>query len=328
MTGDPKSAERGAEKVLVTGAEGFAGHHLVDLLASSLPSDITAACFAEPARPFPPSASVTRMDITSEHQVEQFFRSRGPFDTVYHLAGLSSVGLSWKEPAKALLVNSIGTMNLLEAVRRSGRKTKFLYVSTAEVYEAGQQGILSEESPVKPENPYAISKFAAEQSVIAYGKVFSLPVFIARPVTHTGPGQSAGFAIIDFCRQALALKKGRMPRPHISAGNIDVLKDYCDVRDVVSAYALIVSKSPGGEVFNISSGRRTSLRKIIEIIKKTLKTDFEVVKDPSRMRPYDPDMMVLSNDKIVSLGWTPRYLLEDTIRDVIESLSREGSAAP
>ena len=309
--------------ILITGVEGFVGGHLVRrLLQEEKDASITGAYFNEPQKGLSEKIQLIKADLTSKEDVEYLFNEKMTYDVIYHLAGLSNVGYSWEHPDEAFKVNVIGTLFLLEAIRQSGKKTKLLFVSSSEVYGAGFEGVVDEGVNPNPESPYAISKLSSEHLALLYGKVYGFPVYIVRPVPHTGPGQSKNFAIMNFCLQAIMLKKESSASPVIKVGNIDLIKDYCDVRDVVEAYMLLIRKMPDSSIYNISTENKVTLRDILEIIQNELKFKFNIEKDTSRIRPHDPDLPIISNKKIKSLGWIPQYSIEETIRDMIISLQK------
>lgn len=310
------------KKVLITGIEGFVGRHLfAELTSAGEDASILGTSYAEPSWSIPSDIDVMRADVTSK-DIHAVFREKGPFDIIFHLAGIASVGFSWKHPEETVKTNTLGTLNLLEAARQTGARPRFVFISSSEVYGTRLNEAM-EDSPTAPESPYAVSKLSAENLVLLYGKVYAFPVFIVRPVPHIGPGQSRHFAVMDFCLQGAALKRKKKKEPSLAVGHIDVLKDYCDVRDVVRAYRLIAEKSPPGEIYNISSGKRSSLRDIISIIQESMGFSFSLREDPSRMRPYDPDSAIISSEKVRRLGWSPAYALEETIKDIILSLEEE-----
>ena len=312
------------KRFLITGIEGFVGRHLAEAIVNNNEENfVTGTYLDKPAVPFPDRVMLRKMDIMSEESVSSVWNETGPYDGIFHLAGLSSVSYSWKFPARVMNVNTVGTLHLLEAIRRSQIATRFLLVSSVEVYETQSGKTADENSRTNPMNPYAISKLAAEQIVQVYGLTYDIPVFIARPVSHTGPGQSGHFAVADFCQQAISIKTEQGRDGFISAGNIDAKRDYCDVRDIVQAYVTLMLSARSGEVYNISTGRQIVLREIIEIIKKTLSLECEVKQDPLRIRAHDPDPMVMSSDKITALGWSPVYSVESTIQDMIQDYGKK-----
>ncbi|MCK5706142.1 MAG: GDP-mannose 4,6-dehydratase [Candidatus Aureabacteria bacterium] len=309
------------KNVLITGIEGFVGSHLaLTLLGKIKDISITGTYLLEPDREKLKNVNFIKVDIKSKEEISELFRKEKSFDAIFHLAGLANVGYSWKHPEEVMEVNILGTLHFLEEIRKTKEKAKFLFVSSSDIYNEKSSSILDESASLNPESPYAISKLAAENLVTTYGKAYDIPVYIARPVPHTGPGQSTSFAVMDFCSQAVKLKKDGLSSPAINVGNIDVAKDYCDVRDVVDAYIKIMECSKAGEIYNISTGVKITLREIVEKIKRVLSFNFELKQDPSRLRPHDPDIVVLENLKLKALGWKPRYSIEDTIKDIIDDI--------
>jgi GDP-4-dehydro-6-deoxy-D-mannose reductase len=258
------------------------------------------------------------VDVTDAEALQHALLAVAP-DAVYHLAALSHVGESWKDPATVLQVNAVGTCNVLAAARRCPQPPRVLLVSSAEVYGVVPEDRLpvSEAFPLAPVTPYAASKVAAEyqgvQAFLAYG----LPVIRVRPFNHIGPGQSPSFAVSALAARIVeAVRRGDRQIP---VGNLSARRDLTDVRDVVRAYRLLIEEGTPGEVYNVSSGRAVAISEVAEQLLAAAGADLELVVDPGLMRPVDVPVVLGDATKLRSAtGWVPALDLATTVRDVLE----------
>ena len=256
-------------KSLITGAGGFAGSHLAEYL---LQQNQEVIVLVNPQnnlsnlRQILSKIRVERLDIRDSDRVEQILADVQPH-RIYHLAALSSPAQSLADPKATYEVNVFGTFNLLNACRHLQLGCRFLFVSSAEVYGAGDKDSmpLREECPFRPGNPYAASKAAGEMLAYQFYKSYGLPVVRARPFNHTGPRQSDAYVCSSLARQAAEIDAGT--RPHkVTAGNLKLRRDFSDVRDVVRGYHLLLERGAEGEVYQLCSGRPVLLESILEIL--------------------------------------------------------------
>lgn len=311
-------------KILITGGTGFAGKHLIQALKAlkTTPKshlDIYGTCF--PDRPAPSDNNLFFLDIRSEEDVKSIIRRLKP-DWVFHLAAVSNVGYSWKNRTETLEINIIGTHNLLEAARLFSPRARILFVSSSDVYkfDKNKKQAVSEKAPLEIKSPYAYSKLAAEMLCKFYVEVEGLDLVVARPFPHTGPGQSEQFVCSDWAKQIAEIEAGKKP-PVIEVGNLEVVTDYCDVRDVVKAYILLLKKGKKGQVYNISTGRPISLKDILNILIKEarIKGTIKIKKDPTKLRTLDLAVRLGKNNKIKNeLGWKPEIPIEQSLRDLLD----------
>jgi GDP-4-dehydro-6-deoxy-D-mannose reductase len=261
-------------------------------------------------------------DLLDQMSLETAVAQAQP-DVVYHLAGQAYPARSWQQPGMTLAVNSVGTANLLQAVVKYGRP-RVLIVTSAEIYGEIQPEDLpiTEQTLPAPNHPYGVSKWAAGLLVPIYWDRYQLAVVEARPFNHIGPHQSLGFVVPDFASQLAEIQAGQRPN-RMMVGNLEAMRDFTDVRDVVRAYELLAEKGEPGETYLICSGQpvkiETVLQKLIEI------AGFEVIveNDQERMRPSDTPCLYGSYAKLeAQTGWQPDYSLEQSLRDILVDWGR------
>ncbi|KPK71328.1 hypothetical protein AMJ82_00975 [candidate division TA06 bacterium SM23_40] len=306
-------------QVLVTGAEGFVGGHLVPLL------------LARERR-----VSGTALDERDVERIERFDGARGvacditeregiaglverllPRE-IYHLAAQSSSAFSFSDPYGTIADNVIGCLNVLDAARQAAQTARVLIVSTGEIYGVGSENPLTEEAPVGPMTPYAASKVSMELVARQYWKSLGLPVVIVRPFNHTGPGQSPRFALSSFAKQVAEAELG-LSSPLIEVGNLDVRRDFLDVRDVVRGYLLALTEGAPGEIYNISSGIASSLRDVLDLLLESANVSIKVEIGNDRLRKVDIPVLCGDSSKFrARTGWSPRYELRQTLHDLLD----------
>lgn len=305
-----------ALKVLVTGATGFVGRHLWrHILDEGL--NPCGTCF--PDAPSPGDKQLFHVDLRLGAAVDGLVERVRP-DWVIHLAAVSNVRKSWDNRQETLETNLVGTSNLFEAVRRFAPSARLLFISSSDVYgvlEGGEKRF-REEDPFQAVSPYAYTKIAGELLGRFYVQVEKLDIVLARPFPHTGPGQSPDFVFSDWASQIVRIEKGGA-EPVIRVGNLEVRRDYSDVRDIVRAYVLLMRKGRGGEVYNVGSGRTVSLAEILETLLSFSKRTIDARQDPAKLRKTDIPFLAGDVSKISrETGWTASIPLDKTLRDLIE----------
>lgn len=302
-------------RILVTGAGGFVGQHLVRHLLGA--GDEAIATGTQGSSP---------VDVTDARAVAESIRKSSP-DAVVHLAAQPSVPQSWEQPESTYRVNVIGTLNVLRALE--GLPSRLLLVGSAQQYSTKADGsALSEEAPMQPNSPYAASKIAAEQLAFLYGRSQGFPVIATRSFNHTGPGQSSHYAIGSFARQIVEIQKGKI-EPKMSVGDLSARRDLLDVRDVVQAYRLLLDSGAAGEAYNVCSGVAVAMGDVLETMLKSagLLGQVEVQADPSG-RKGEPSEIVGDPSKLkAATGWEPKIRLETSLVETMdwyrETLDRE-----
>jgi GDP-4-dehydro-6-deoxy-D-mannose reductase len=284
-----------SQPIMITGAQGFAGGHL----AAELDEDAVGV----------------ESDVRDLESLREEIRSARPRALV-HLAALSSAGESWSEPAETWLVNSVGTVNVVEALLAEALEARLLFVSTGEVYGRPHELPTTELAPVAPVSPYAASKAAAEIAC-AQAASAGLDVVVARAFQHEGPGRDERFAIGSWTRQIaeLELSGGGALR----VGDLSPERDISDVRDVCRAYRLLLDPAVQSGVYNVASGKKTGLTDVVEQLIRMARVAVSVEPDPARMRPVDIPVVWGDPSKLRgATGWAPEIPLERTLGDALD----------
>jgi GDP-4-dehydro-6-deoxy-D-mannose reductase len=300
---------------LVTGAAGFAGSHLLDLMTRN-----GARVFAWHRPGGKPPAEYRHVtwqavDITNAHDVASAIAAAKPL-AVYHCAAEAHVGRSFANTTPTFQVNVRGTHNLFEGLRRAGLRAKVVVPSSAMVYAISDQP-LTEEHPLGPSNPYALSKLAQEMTALRGGDDGG-HVTVARAFNHVGPRQNPFFAASGFARRIADIEAGKW-EPEIAVGNLDARRDIHDVRDTVRAYRLILDRGVDGRAYNVCSGRAIQIGDLLDKLLAHARVPIKIRVDPARYRPNDVPLLVGDPTRLTTeLGWTPEIPLDKTIADLLD----------
>lgn len=302
--------------VLITGSEGFVGGHLREEMERN-GYEVFGTSLLEPEKKLP---STYICDITNSQSMSELVARLKP-DLIFHLAAQTSPHRSWLSPQKTFEINTIGTINLLEAVTRiSERHPRVLLVGSCVEYgDVLEKNLpITEKTSLDPRSPYAISKLACFYLSLAYIRAKSLDIVYSVSFSHTGPNQGTGFLCSDIASQVALIEKGQ-PDASISTGYLGNRRDFTDVRDVVRAYRLLLEKGKCGERYNVCSGKAVSTKEIF-----TTLTGFSTAKikhrlDDARNNPADVPVVLGSHDKITKeTGWQPEIPLEKTLQDLLD----------
>ncbi len=286
--------------VLLTGASGFVGRH-----------------FAARVDCMPLEKAGKEVDIVDREAVFEIVESVRP-QTVVHLAALTSVPESFANPLETYKVNFLGTLNLLSGLREIGFNGRMLFVGTSDAYGqvADEKLPVVESQPLRPRSPYAVSKVAAEALCYQWSQTEEFDIVMARPFNHIGPGQDERFAIASFARQICGA--GESPGT-VAVGDIDVSRDFTDVRDVVDAYLELLSRGENGCIYNVCSQEERSLRSLLELLIARSGESVEIREDTARLRPSEQRRMVGCADRIGKVtGWTPKIPIEETLDAILD----------
>lgn len=299
-------------KYLITGCSGFVGRYLVDAIRHVEPAATIIAVDRVAQRPG------IQLDLLDLDTVGQLLAREQP-DRLVHLASFSSVGLSWHEPVTSFTNNTNIFLNVLECVRRSSPRTRVLSIGSSEQY--GQVTPvdlpLRETTPQRPLSPYAVARVAQEHLGDVYMRGYGVDVVATRSFNHVGAGQSPQFVVSALGKQFAELAKGK--RDRIRVGTTSVVRDFLDVRDVVTAYVALLGRGSAGEVYNICSGRGHSIADVIRMFAAVARVEPVLETDPALVRPVENPVVIGDHSKITAaIGWRPRIAFEDALRSVYE----------
>jgi GDP-4-dehydro-6-deoxy-D-mannose reductase len=263
--------------------------------------------------------AVLEADLHDRDAVERVVEGAVP-DRIVHLAGQSSVHRSWAAPGETLHTNVLGLVNLLDAVRKRGLNPVVLVVGSAEEYGPVPPGAppLTEDLPLRPSSPYAVSKVAQGALALLYGPAGGMRVVLTRTFPHTGPGRGDVFAESSFARQIAEIEAGLRP-PVLRVGNLEAVRDYTDVRDVVRAYWALLEQGQGGAVYNVCRGAGRRIRDLLDMLLARSRARVDVEVDPERLRPSDTPVLVGDPSLLrETTGWEPRIPMEVTLADLLD----------
>jgi GDP-4-dehydro-6-deoxy-D-mannose reductase len=306
--------------ILITGGTGFVGTHLVKELINqgTSPEIIHVTTMKKSPSVLDellPTENFHEIDLTIDKNVFELFEKLKP-QLIYNLASFSAPGLSIEKKSLTLSVNTSIQLNTLEALRTIVPEARFLSIGSGTEYAPSTEP-LTENNPLGPRNPYAVSKATQDLLASSYFSSHNLDIVRVRPFNHIGEYQARGFVVTDFVYQITQeIEKGIKNEIHV--GNLDVERDFTDVKDVVKAYILLMDKAPSGEVYNIGSGQTISIRSLLEKLKSMSTTDFEIIVDENRQRSGDVDISVADISKIKKIGWEPTIPLDTTLQRIVQ----------
>ncbi len=312
-------------RCLITGATGFAGRHLVERLRADghevfgTTRHAPRAPERRVAIPHLPPDHLFAVDINDRPALTNLVRHLRP-DGVFHLAAITSVAASFNDPEAVYRTNLLGSLNLFAALRDAAAACRIVWVGSSDAY--GQ--VPPDELPVaethlfRPLSPYAVSKAAADLAAFQWSRAHGLDVVRVRAFNHTGPGQAAQFVCSDFARQLIEVERGTRPA-QVDVGNLDAVRDFSDVRDVVRAYALTRQVGAAGEAYNVCSGTGRTIRDVLDTLIRVSGLRVAVVVRPERQRPVDVPVLIGCAAKLRrATGWAPAIEWEQTLRDLLQ----------
>lgn len=304
--------------VLITGAAGFAGSHLLDLLGGD---DVRVVALRKPGigaetQAAYPAVEWIEIDLLDRESVRRTVAELAPA-AIYHLAGSPHVGQSWKAATETLSVNVLGTHHLLEGLRAEGLHSRVVVPSSAYVYRPAERA-LTEDDPIESTNPYAISKIATELAAARASRRDGIPVVVARSFNHIGPRQDPSFFASGVARQVALIEAGRID-PAIRVGNLESRRDITDVRDTVRAYQALAERGTPGQAYNVCSGEAHTMRDLLDGLVALARVRVSVEPDPERFRPNDTPLLLGDPSRIRrDVGWHPLIPIEQTLRALLD----------
>jgi GDP-4-dehydro-6-deoxy-D-mannose reductase len=315
-------------QVLITGIAGFVGGHFLEFLRSEHPS-VEVIGLVRPGghRPSAKDLALVEADLEDAASVEAALARIHP-DRVIHLAGQASAYQSWVDPEGTLRINVHGLLHLLEALRKRSLSSRVLVVGSAEEYGLvdAEHLPLREDAPLRPHSPYAVSKVAQGYLALQYTLSFGMGIVRTRSFPHTGPGRGEAFAESSFARQIAEIEVGRR-EGILEVGNLEVVRDFADVRDVVRAYWELLEKGEAGAVYNVCTGKGVRIRDLLDKLIKAAGVDVEVRVDPERLRPSDVPVLVGDPTRLrEATGWEARIPLDQTLLEILNDFRERVSA--
>jgi GDP-4-dehydro-6-deoxy-D-mannose reductase len=311
-------------RALITGITGFAGSHLAEYLLNEHPDVEVFGTYrwrsrmdnVEHLRSRVKLLEADLRDYTSMHAALDKSRP----DVIFHLAAQSFVPSSWTAPNETLNTNVTGQTNLFEAIRALRIDPVVQIACSSEEYGLvlPHETPIKETNPLRPLSPYAVSKVAQDYLGYQYFQSYGLKVVRTRGFNHTGPRRGQVFVTSNFCSQVAAISLG-LQDPVIRVGNIEAIRDFTDVRDMVRAYWLAVTKAKPGEVYNIATGDGIRISEMLNRLIEISGLDVKIEVDPERLRPSDVEILIGDASKFkADTGWEPRIPFEQTLNDLLE----------
>ncbi|WP_461207111.1 GDP-mannose 4,6-dehydratase [Clostridium sp. DL1XJH146] len=306
-------------KVLIIGVNGFVGKYLIEAIKNRFDKsqlEIYGTYFGQKNSSIN-NVNYINLDITDKVKVLDIIKYIKP-QYIFHLAALSSVSISWNNPQLTFETNVIGTIHVLNAIRELKYKPRTLIVGSSDEYGNVIETSISEEQVLNPQNPYAVSKVTQEMISNIYSNAYGMDIVMTRSFNHIGPGQEPVFVVSDWAKQITEIQKGIRDNK-IFVGNIDVKRDFSDVRDIVNAYIDLIINGVSGEVYNVGSGNSIELRDILKLLITAANIEVEVVIDKKKLRPIENKEIKSDNTKLIdATGWKAKYKIENTLIDVLD----------
>jgi len=307
-------------KVLIIGAAGFVGGHLMKHLCVDCGYQVCVTKLEnEKINVDDNNISVYNLDILDSKAVSELLSLIKP-DHIYHLAAQSSVRLSWDKPQLTTDINIKGTINVLEAVRELDYSPRILLVGSGEEYGyvKSDEIPINETVPLRAGNIYAVTKACQGMLGEVYSRAYNMDIIMVRAFNHIGPAQSDMFVVSDFCRQTVMIEKN-MHSPVIMVGNLTAKRDFTDVRDIVRAYSSLMKSGKSGQTYNVGSGNAISIQQMLDMILEQSSVKISVETDKSRLRPSDVPIIEADISKITDdTGWKPSIQTKQTINDILD----------
>ena len=310
-------------RVLITGITGFAGSHLADYLLAEQPGvEVFGVCRWRSRREniehLGDRVTLIEGELRDEASLRRVVREVRP-EAIFHLAAQSFVPTSWRAPTETLTTNIAGQANLFEAVRAAKLDPVIQIAGSSEEYGLvhPDEVPIKESNPLRPLSPYAVSKVAQDMLAYQYFRSYGMKTVRTRGFNHTGPRRGDVFVSSNFAKQIARIEAG-LQDPVMRVGNLDAQRDFTDVRDMVRAYWLAVTRATPGEVYNLGSGRAITIRELLDMLVGMSDVEVEVQTDPDRLRPSDVEILLADSSKFRrETGWEASIPLEKTLADLL-----------
>lgn len=306
-------------KILVTGATGFAGSHLLEALQDAGYGDVYGTAFGTVPDDFPfiRKDRLIRVDLTNEKDTEKLVEDVKP-DWIFHLAAFAFVGQSFERAADVMHNNVTLQLHLLRAIKAHAPQARVLIIGSAEEYGISEplEIPIKEDHPFRPVNPYSVSKVTQDLLAYAFAMSYNMHILRVRPFNHIGERQTADFAIPAFCKQIVSVENGKQDK--IFVGNLEGIRDFTDVKDMVKAYITVMEKGQVNDVYNIGSGTGVKMQDMVNMLIGMAKVPVSLEIDPARLRPLDIPSIIADAGKVRALGWSTTIPLKETLARTLE----------
>ena len=311
-------------KILITGVTGFVGSHLAEYcLSLDQQVEVIGTCRWRSRREniehLEDAINLYECDLRDASSVKTLLADIQP-ERIFHLAAQSYVPSSWNSPGETITTNVIGQLNIFEAMRETNSTASIQIAGSSEEYGLvhPEEAPITEENPLRPLSPYAVSKVAQDMLAYQYFQSYGLRVVRTRAFNHTGPRRGDVFVTSNFAKQIAEIEAGQRP-PVIHVGDLNPKRDFTDVRDIVRAYWLSLEHCSLGEVYNVASGKAYRIKEVLKILLDNSGQDIEVVEDPERLRPSDVPLLLGDNSRFCkATGWSPEIPFEQTAKDLLD----------
>jgi GDP-4-dehydro-6-deoxy-D-mannose reductase len=309
-------------RALITGVTGFVGSHLAEYLLSEGVDVVGTARWRSQLDniiDIQDRLQLVECDLRDYASTKRVVAEVKP-DQIYHLAAQSFVGTSWQAPGETLTTNILGQLHLQEAMRDLKMNVPMQIAGSSEEYGlvTPEETPITEDNPLRPLSPYAVSKVGQDMLAYQYHQSYGLHLIRTRAFNHTGPRRGKVFATSNFASQIVEMERGRA-EPVLRVGNLEAQRDFADVRDIVRGYRLAVEKGRPGDVYNLCSGVAHAIQEVVDILLGMSAVSVRVEQDPARMRPSDVPILLGDCTKFRELtGWATTIPFEQSLRDLLE----------
>lgn len=306
------------KRALIFGVGGFVGGYLT----KELQQHGYEVYGSDAVDKHPEGIPFRKVDLLNAEAVVELVADVHP-DAIVNLAAISSVGLSWKIPQTTIQVNVVGALNILEAAKACNPMPKVLFIGSSEEYAESDRPI-DENAPLNANNPYGISKMTQERFAKSYRERYGMKVYCVRAFNHTGVGQNANFVVPSWCKQVAEISRSGRPG-RMRVGNLNVKRDFGNVKDVVRAYRMVLESEDCNIIYNIGTGNSVLLKDLLDYIVSLSEQPITVEVDPALTRPVDTPVICCDHSLITEkLGWEPKYTLFDTVKEMYEQFAGDG----
>lgn len=307
------------KNLLITGAGGFvAGHFMKYVSEQNLEYNILGLDIQDRLSYDYETFKYKKINLRDKELIKEVLENFKP-DYILHLASISSVSQSWIQPVESFVNNTNIFLNIIESIRELKLPTRILSIGSSEEYGNYPQEMmpLKEEYELKPCNPYSVARVSQEMLSKLYAECYNVNIIMTRSFNHIGPNQRDVFVIPSFIKQLVSIKNSKESNV-LNVGNIEITRDFLDVRDVVDVYHTLLTEGEVGKVYNVCSGKGVKLKEIIEIISNELKIKPKINVDENRIRPTD-NLVIIGDNTLLKnqFNWTPKYTLNKTLQDMI-----------